>query len=305
METSILKQIKDNFNRGFFERCMQLTVLPKNYFAWTLKGENWVGVAVPIDNYRPFSEKFSNVTIKTEKDVLINNIPYDILLLKCTDMTVRDEFAVLCCYFVDPGTDGRLRSELVKAPEEWWGNWKKLLGNVAKNDSPYSVLGELLMLERLLSEGIQPVWTGKDHATHDIETDNCSIEVKSTTLRYGYEVTISSIYQMKKALKPLYLIFTRFEESRLGRSINDVVKSLLIQGYDEESLELSLKQMGLEKGRTARDIKYKVIEWKRYCVDDSFPCITEKSFKNDRLPNNITRFTYTIDLSGIVGMNLL
>lgn len=85
---------------------------------------------------------------------------------------------------------------------------------------------------------------------------------------------VSSIYQMKKARKPLYLIFTRFEESRPGRSINDVVKSLLIQGYDEENLELSLKQMGLEKGRTAREIKYKVIEWKRYCVDDKFTFIS-------------------------------
>ena len=33
--------------------------------------------------------------------------------------------------------------------------------------------------------------------------------------------------------------------------------------------------------------------------------VTEESFKNDRVPENIIKFTYTVDLSGVHGENLL
>ena len=40
-------------------------------------------------------------------------------------------------------------------------------------------------------------------------------------------------------------------------------------------------------------------------VNDEFPKVTEESFKNDRVPENIIKFTYTVDLSGVHGENLL
>ena len=89
--------------------------------------------------------------------------------------------------------------------------------NVMSDKNPYDVLGELLVLEKMFKSGKEPVWSGVEHGTHDIETDTCSIEVKSTTQRYGYEVTINSVYQMHSAdRKPLFLDFLRFELSKLG-----------------------------------------------------------------------------------------
>lgn len=306
LEMKIAERIRDNFNKGFFGKSMAIPELPKEYPAWTLKESGWIGVAVPIDHYFEFVESFAEVHLITERDVIIDSRSYDLLILACNSMPLRNEFAVICENFVDPGTDGSARSLLINSPAKWWNNWKNLLGNKAQTKEPYAVLGELLMLEKLLQSGDNAKWSGADHSTHDIESDNYSVEVKSTTSRYGYEVTISSVYQLRPAdNKSLFLSYIRFERSELGLNINDVVKSLQGLGVNMEELESKLAGMGLERGRTAREKKYKVIEWKRYAVDECFPSITESSFKDGSLPRSIVRVNYTIDLSGLQGKSLL
>ena len=54
-----------------------------------------------------------------------------------------------------------------------------------------------------------------------------------------------------------------------------------------------------------RKNKYKIIETKKYCVDESFPSVTVNSFKGDRLPDHVIKFSYTIDLAGISGTKII
>ena len=302
----VIERIKDNFNKGYFGKSMPISELPEEFPAWTLKQSEWIGVAIPLKTYFPFSEKYAHMNIATVHDVIIGDEAYDILMITSDNMETRNEFATVCANFVDPGINGSSRISLVKDPACWWKRWKDLLGNVSSNKMSYAVLGELLIIDKLLSDGYHPIWKGIDHSTHDVETQEFSVEVKSTVSRYGYEATISSIYQMRPADgKPLYLVYTRFEESELGISIDDVVERLKDKGYPLAELENALLKAGLEYGCIARTVKYKVIEWKKYAVDNSFPAVTESSFKDNRIPENIIKFTYTIDLSGITGENLL
>ena len=302
----ILERIKDNFNRGYFGKSMVIPELPAEFPAWTIKQDNWVGVAVPMENYFPFSEQFSHVRIRSARDVFIDGIKYDVLMLITSDSGSRNEFAHVCSDFVFPGKQGKDRISLITNPASWWKNWKTLIGNVSSEKSAYDTLGEMMMVEKLLKNGYSAIWSGAEHASHDVETSEFSIEVKTTSLKYGHEVTINSIYQMiPTAGKPLYLSFIRLEPSALGRSIDDVAESLVKLGYDAAKLEEVLNQKQLEKGRPARNEKFKPIEWKKYTVDESFPTISEYSFKSNRLPQNIVRFTYTINLSGVAGENLL
>lgn len=300
----IVERIKDNFNKGYFGKSMTIPELPDEFPAWTFKQNNYIGVAVPVGKIAPFSEVFSKVKICTASHVEIDNQDYNVLMLISYAMDSRNEFALMCEQFVDPGENGQNRKELVSDPEKWWKRWRDMLGNISSTKSAYDILAELLVVEKLIAEGKEPIWTGGYHATHDIELPDSSIEVKSTTNRYGYEVTISSVYQLVPTRnKKLKLAFLRMEKSRLGRSINDVVLSLKSTGYDGTALEDVLTSAGLEVGRVARNEKYKILEWKMYSVDSTFPTVTESSFKNDRLPQNIVRFTYTVDLSGISGQN--
>ena len=300
-----INAIKNNFNRGYFGKAMPVAGLPDDYPAWTIKRNEWYGVAVRTDNPAAFSEKFSSTRIWTLQSAEINGVTMDLLMLTCSDADLRNEFAVICSQFVDPGINGDDRKNLVASPVTWWDNWKSLLGNSASSTEVYMKIGELIVVDKLLESGEKPRWSGVESATHDVELDNRSYEVKSTISRYGYEVEISSIYQMHDAGAPLSLVFCRFERSALGKSLDDIVGSLITHGYQADKLEQSLEKSGLEKGCTARSARYKLIEMKVFPVDNTFPSLTLDSFVGGTLPVNITKVKYTVDLSGIPGRSSL
>ncbi len=302
----IAEQIKENFIRGYFGKAMKITGLPEQYPAWTVKQNYYVGVIVPMYRWIPFKEQFSQVTIESLHNIEIDGINLDVLMLSCSDIDSRNSFAAVCKNFVEPGSDGILRNTLVTDPASWWADWKALIGNVNSDTSVSDTLGELLALEYALKIGEKPVWSGAQSATHDIECEKCSIEVKTTTQRYGYEVQISSVYQMVPSLgKPLWLFYIRMESSSLGQSIEDVVSRVTALGFEKNTLERALTKKKLETGREARKKKFKVLEWKQYSIDESFPRVTEHSFKNNTLPPHVIRFNYTIDLSGLQSENIL
>ncbi len=124
-------------------------------------------------------------------------------------------------------------------------------------------------------------------------------ELIATTLqRYGAEITISGQHQLEH-FKRLFLYFCRMEESLEGVSINEMKDILVEAGYDEGKLEIELERQGFERGASIRNKKYKVLEKRKYEVDDSFPRITKETFKGDRYPDAITHIEYTVDLDGI------
>lgn len=299
----LLQEIQWEFNVAPFGKSQKITNLPNEFPAWSVKQREWFGVALPIDESIQFNEDFANVSIYTS-DVTISNDDYHVLILACYDYNARNEFSYLCQQFVSPGPDGRDRLELASNPKSWWERWNFLLGNKSGIKKPYDVLGELMVVEYLAKQGLTPNWTGIKSSTHDVELPDCAYEVKSTINRYNYEVTISSIYQLNSEL-PLYLVFARFEESDHGRSVDDLVNALIKLGFNESELNTVLATKGLGIGRVARSTKYSLLEFKRYLVDSDFPKIVEESFKDDCLPKNIIRMTYTIDLASIECENLL
>lgn len=300
----LFESIKDNFAKGYIGKAMSLSILPSDNMAWTIKQERWIGVAIAIGKGIEFSERFANVRLYTEDNVVISGKEYTLLILRCDEPTLRDEFSTICYHFVSPGENGATRKALIASPEKWWNQWKSLLGNRDSETEAYSIMGELLVLEYLIKKGIKAIWHGAEGGVQDIQTERVNYEVKSTTSRYGYEVTINSIYQLKNKGADLKLVFCRFERAPIGTDLNSLVVRLKSLGYPEDLLEQTLEASGLEKGCTARSKKYRLIEMKSYDVDDSFPAITESSFKGDVIPKNILRINYTVDLSGLPCENI-
>ena len=122
--------------------------------------------------------------------------------------------------------------------------------------------------------------------------------MKSTVKRYGATVTIVGQHQLQ-SMKRLQLYFCRLEQSKSGISINDMKDKLVADGYDKDKIEQQLYQLGYEKGASIREEKYKVLEKRKYEVDDKFPKITKASFKDERIPESVIQITYTIDLDGL------
>lgn len=297
----IIESIRDNFNKGYFGKAMRIAGLPEEYPAWTLKEQEWYGVAVKLDRRLVFSERFSTARIRAVTNAVIDEQKANYLLLTCNDNDLRNEFAAICAQFVSTAPDGAERKRLISNPAGWWADWKALIGNRQSDHEVYSTIGELTIVEKLLQSGKVPKWSGIEHATHDIELHDRSYEVKSTISRYGYEVEVSSIYQMRDAGKPLSLAFLRFERSQLGRSLDEVVESIKALGYLAQELENALGNAGLEQGCTARAIRYKLLEMRVYPVDEHFPALTLASFVGGQLPPNITKVKYSVDLAGLAG----
>lgn len=293
----LLDEIRLNF-ASTLKGIREIENLSEKYKAWTVRLDEGYGVAVPYEEKPYISESFANAKIFSRNFITYDNKEIALLLLVCPLDSLRYEFASVCAQFVDPGLNGIDRVNLVNNPLDWWQKWRTLLGNSIFDKKAYSVIAELLALEKLIGDGKKIEWTGVNSASHDIETDNLNYEVKSTIKRYETTITISSQFQLAKN-KPLKIYFCRLEESKSGESINEIAERLISAGYNRELLESQLDSIGFEKGSSKRNQKYKVLEKRSYDVDKEFPVITEASFVGGKIPDNIINIKYTIDLEGL------
>ena len=288
----ILSDIREHF-ASVKKGIRKIESLPREYPAWSIRDNGWYGIMIPDVYNIDVVENFNNVKLYNDT-IILENREIPMLLLICSKENLRYEFAALCEQFVYKEN----RKSLIDNPSKWWENWRMLLGNVLSNKESYSTLAELIILEKLLMNGERVKWTGVYGATHDIEGENKSFEVKSTTNRYGASITISGQHQLVSD-KNLILYFCRVEKSNLGESIDSVIKRLVLLGYNEDDLEFPLKKVGLEKGSSLRREKYKVLEIREYKIDENFPRITKDSFKDGKIPEHIEHITYKVDLEGI------
>ena len=273
---------------------LPLTTLPEQYPAFAVKIPEGLGVAIPVEDTLEVAERFNSCRFHTGL-LSLNDESQNYLLLTSSFKEFRYEFAAFCAEFVEPGENGANRINILSSPSEWWDRWKELVGNAGFDQKAYSVIAEMMVLLQKLEADSSAVWTVTHSGSHDIECTYESCEVKSTLKRYGAEVIIAGQHQLEHK-KPLFMYFCRMEESLEGTSINDLRNKLISMGYEEGKLELELLHLGYEKGSSARNKKYKVLEKRKYLVDDSFPRITGDMFKDGKFPNGIKHIQYTVDL---------
>lgn len=292
----ILEEIRECF-ASTQNGARDLHSLSDQYSAMVIRNNEGYGVAIEFDDERDISEKFANSRLFTQI-VRVGDDEKKYLILSCMRDSLRYEFATVCAQFVEPGIDGIDRKNLLADPLNWWKHWRELMGNAISNRDAYSVIAEMMVLDALYTKDDSVEWTAVIFGSHDIEGAQGSYEVKSTVKRYGASITISSQHQLQ-SLKRLFLYFCRLEQSKEGVSINDMKDKLIKDGYDKEKIEQQLYHLGYEKGASAREEKYKVLEKRKYEVNDKFPKIVDSSFKGDHIPDSVTQITYTIDLDGL------
>lgn len=292
----ILEEIREYF-ASTQNGARNIKNLSIKYPAIVIRNNEWYGVAVEFDDTRDISERFANCRLST-RNMAIGGVEKKYLILSCMLESLRYEFATVCAQFVEPGINGVDRKNLMTKPLDWWENWRELMGNEISNKEAYSVIAEMMVLDNLYVNDNTIEWTAVNAGSHDIEGYGSSYEVKSSVKRYGTTITIAGQHQLQ-SLKRLQLYFCRLEKSKNGISINDMKSKLVTDGYDKNKLEQQLYQLGYERGASIRDEKYKVLEKRKYEVDDKFPKITQASFKDDHIPDSVIQITYTIDLDGL------
>lgn len=298
---NLLQEIRNSFAQVRVNSALKIKCEDVQQFdTWVIRQWDWLGVGILNVNDVIISETFSNARL-FNLSMTIGNQELNLIIFASDNEELRNEFATVCAEFCHVGDHGLHRKQIQQDPLSWWNRWRQLLGNTVTEKKSYSVLAELLIFEQLLKRGEKASWTAQINATHDIQTENESFEVKATIKRYGSTFTVSSEFQLTETAQKLFIIFCRFEESEHGINIDDIVKRLVELGSSKEKLEQTLKRYELEVGRKARNIRYIVHEVIQYTVDENFPRITAESFIGGKFPTGIENLKYEVDLDSIVG----
>ena len=294
---TLVDEIREGFASITSNGARLINEMPAEYPAFVIRIPDGYGVAIQVEQDLEVSEKFNSCRFHTQL-IAMDNSAENYLILSSAFEEYRYQFAALCAEFVNPGINGEKRRELLENPYKWWLKWKELVGNTNREQKVYNVIAEMLAINYKLQSDSSTEWAATRMGSHDIECSDESCEVKSTLKRYGAEITISGQHQLEH-FKRLFLYFCRMEESLEGVSINEMKEILVEAGYDEGKLEIELERQGFERGASIRNKKYKVLEKRKYEVDDSFPRITKEAFKGDRYADAIIHIEYTVDLDGI------
>lgn len=271
---------------------------------YTFKYEGEFGVAFENIHNVKINEKFSSVSLETRSITYANNSDgIELILLSSNLKTHKNEFASLCMQFIEKGQNEENRNIVISNPILWWQKWKELIGNRMYDPKPYSVIAELLTLERLQKlEEKDILWSGPFASSIDIQTKTKNYEVKSSLIRYENEITVSSQFQLaqKEEVNPIFLYYYKMEELLNGETINKVVSRLgELKKVSIQEIEKKLDSLGFPKNASVREKSYVVHEIRKYKINNNFPRITKDSFKDGKIPANIKKIVYTINLDNI------
>ena len=294
----LIDEVRDKLAALTNGKILKVLSLPESCPGFLYRRDGWYGAAIPFKADGPIEEHFSNAMLHTTS-LSYNHETFDAIAIECSAEETRYQFASLCAEFLEPGDQEANRKELTESPRKWWKKWCDLLGNSIQEKKPYQILGEMLVLERLLIAGEQADWAGPKGSTRDIVTDTSLVEVKSTLNRYQTQITVSSKYQLDNRTKPLFLVFVRFEPQSGGDSLAKAVDRLVALGCSRSDLLKLLKKQGIVEGNQAYQTGYNLLEMRKYEINEEFPIISDSSFAAGHMPENIVHFVYTIDLTGI------
>lgn len=294
------KEIESRFAHQTDYAAYQLKTISQDYPGWVMRSSyGEYGVAVEYEGV-DISEDFAGAFLSKRLFSIKESDERSYLFLSCHNNNLRNQFSVLCSDFLEPGPDGSKRNEIINDPLVWWERWKELLGNKEAEDIIYDIIGELSALLKLcVLDRTDAFWTASQMNTHDIEMEDMSYEVKSSIKKEISKIHVSSQFQLKSE-KPLFLVFTRLEESKTGDSIDDLLTKLSHYQYEKvQQYNEYLEKKGLKSGNHGRKRKFRILERRKYIIDESFPLVRDDLFKAGKLPEAISHLEYDLSLTGI------
>ena len=302
MKNKTRREIEEYFALKIGNGAYSIGSIEPEYPAWVIRNSNEYGVFVPYEGEDIF-ENFAGASLKSDIKIIHGIGKMQVLMLTCSEKSLRNEFSLICEEFVSPGLNGSKRKALINNPVEWWARWKALMGDEQGAHYIFDIVAELFAILKLLENGNETFWSATGLSSHDIETNAESYEVKATLNKSKSTIHISSQFQLTKE-KPLYLVFTRMEKSKHGKSIDELLNE--IEKYDSNNMPLYntyLEGKGFAKGNHSRKERYRILERRKIKITKDFPKITEEVFVGGKFPDNIVRIEYDVDIEGMTYEN--
>ena len=274
------------------------SVLPiidkKNTVGYLCKNYDKFLIAIDCDYSEPLLEEFVGVKICTNY-LNMNGETRKVLCMECDDTIDFDKFVSIGANFLDL----KNRKKILKNPYSWIDEWKKIFGNHIKNSMIYDVVGELVSLKEILKIDKTAKWVGPADGTHDIVSQLCVYEVKTTINKTSNNIHINSAFQLSSDVDE-YLYFCRLEKKPRGVSIKSLVLELMVLGYNKDELEESLSKAGIKKGSRAFKETYDILEIRSYKVtNENFPILSKEEINQLAPKKNIVNYSLELDLTPV------
>lgn len=188
----------------------------------------------------------------------------------------------------DADTNTKLFNIVSKVLLRWRTFFAQEKSLLLSSERQQGLYGELLLLRILISwKGIVAVncWTGSDYETHDYYINNHAIEVKTTSIKSPYKISISSEYQLdpNEVSGNLYVAFFALRKSVAnGETLPEIIQSIRNLLNDNQLLlnkfESNLQKYGYFDGLEKNySVGYHLRENSYYVVKDKFPRIEKNN----------------------------
>ena len=221
------------------------------------------------------------------------------------DLTLFGAFMDEVLVILDEKIEGPI--EVIKTVLE---RWKHILSLDTNRVMPFNkligLMGELLLLDHLIQKHTPSIlnnWVGPLGNRHDFEFTRNSIEVKSTTMKIGNEITVHGITQLEPyAGKEVNILKIKFEPDPTGTSVPEIVNRILrVDGVSASTFYEKLLKVGYAQGldKTYADFRLRPIEFQLIPVDSKFPRISREALRELDVAGRILDIEYVVNTSGL------
>jgi hypothetical protein len=268
----------------------------QEYFEFWKRGNSYSVICPLRTGPDLFEEKLFNDGVFYSE--LRQNV--DLLYFEITVLNIdfKDNFIMIVSDIIFKCFESKHSFKLVIERYQSWRDFIKLL-SLPKTD--VGLLGELFLLNYLIDKNIANVnsWTGPEFSTHDFNLGDKFVEVKTTATKYKNLISINGVMQLDED-DSLALCYVRVEKNMAnGNSLKELVKEISekLNSVDRATFNNKLKRFNTIIENSTE--KFSVSKVSVYDVDDEFPKINERSFKNNRVPRGISYLSYMVDLSNL------
>lgn len=172
-------------------------------------------------------------------------------------------------------------------------------------DQLVGLIGELTSVGELLRHGACPDlswWTGPRSQQHDVRSPAFALEIKSSLVREGREVTIHGVDQLATpgSGAGLFLVHHQFDREPAGSNLGSVVAVVEQAGAETDALRYLLNRVGVTEAdlEPVSPRRFRHVATRIYDVErPHFPRITRVQFVGGELPPGTMRLTYGVDLT--------
>lgn len=280
---------------------------PLDFFLdFSLDGKREVIVEAKADGLQVSSlPSFQNIDLSISE--ISGGIKIGMIL---NEEDLSQSFSVMCFDLVQRskrGTTVQAAMQIfITALNHWADLFKKRASGGLSRTEAIGLLGELLVIERLITDGsidmnlVIQGWRGPDGDARDIGFNDSRIEVKTQFSTKAIALKVSSLDQLDDNGDRVHVVLNRISPAEYGQSLCEIVRRLeerlRSNNAAHSEFERKLELASFDQESIYANDRFGLDEAFVYVVNETFPRLTHHN-----VPQGISAASYEIEGTALEG----